>query len=433
MAFGLVSKTSAGSGMRRWSNPSGDTGGRSRRPGVFRQRIQQQKSSNLLELELGAMIRSSNRAANSVAGGPRPRPATLSTIRQRTDALIRAHQRRASTATIFSQAADKFTHSAEGIGSQVRRRRQARRPGPPQHPMPPAKPASASDRWKESLGRHRQCRQPDRPDARQTTLRRSNSPSRRRWPERRARLRGVANEVKALGGADPNATEEITKKIDALQKDAAVRSMPCSGFRRRSKRSARCSKTFNGAVAGTERNTGEMSGQRRTRVAFHRLGRRQRRWNIAARPRRRGSWRSVASAGKAVTMFAQKLTSRCRCCCIRTRQRPAQARTAAVQLRIEIATARGPITAAVYANFMEGILISGAGAERLPLHETVNATLENVGPLPGPPQRAFQGRRAGAVRGRRMPNCARRSKTGCGRSTTKTPNSSPAPWKRHRA
>src|SRR6185437_2779596 len=40
-----------------------------------------------LELELGAMIRQLERAANSVAGGAEATAATLSTIRQRTDAL----------------------------------------------------------------------------------------------------------------------------------------------------------------------------------------------------------------------------------------------------------------------------------------------------------------------------------------------------------
>ncbi|MFL6814838.1 MAG: methyl-accepting chemotaxis protein, partial [Bradyrhizobium sp.] len=41
----------------------------------------------LLELELGAMIRQLERAASSVAGGAEATAATLSTIRQRTDVL----------------------------------------------------------------------------------------------------------------------------------------------------------------------------------------------------------------------------------------------------------------------------------------------------------------------------------------------------------
>src|SRR5204863_534971 len=72
------------------------------------------------ELELGAMIRQLERAANSVAGGAEATAATLSTIRQRTDVLTGRTSSAQSTATMFAQAADKFTHSAEGIGSQVR-------------------------------------------------------------------------------------------------------------------------------------------------------------------------------------------------------------------------------------------------------------------------------------------------------------------------
>src|SRR6478609_2742648 len=74
----------------------------------------------LLELELGGMIRQLERAANSVAGGAEATAATLSTIRQRTDALTSRTTAAQTTATTFSHAADKFTHSAQGIGAQVR-------------------------------------------------------------------------------------------------------------------------------------------------------------------------------------------------------------------------------------------------------------------------------------------------------------------------
>src|SRR4029434_618485 len=74
----------------------------------------------LLELELGAMIRQLERAANSVAGGAEATAATLSTIRQRTNALTDRTSAAQGTATTFSHAADKFTQSAQGIGSQVR-------------------------------------------------------------------------------------------------------------------------------------------------------------------------------------------------------------------------------------------------------------------------------------------------------------------------
>src|SRR5882724_3312038 len=74
----------------------------------------------LLEVELGAMIRQLERAANSVAGGAEATASTLQTIRQRTDALTGRTSAAQGTATTFSHAADKFTQSAQGIGAQVR-------------------------------------------------------------------------------------------------------------------------------------------------------------------------------------------------------------------------------------------------------------------------------------------------------------------------
>src|ERR1700692_4699640 len=91
----------------------------------------------LLELELGAMIRQLERAAASVAGGAEATAATLSTIRQRTNGLTGRTSAAQNTATSFSQAADKFTLSAQGIGSQVRdASKLAHQAGPPRRRPP---------------------------------------------------------------------------------------------------------------------------------------------------------------------------------------------------------------------------------------------------------------------------------------------------------
>ena len=55
----------------------------------------------LLELELGAMIRQLERAANAVAGGAEATAATLTTIRQRTDGLTGRASEAQSTASTF--------------------------------------------------------------------------------------------------------------------------------------------------------------------------------------------------------------------------------------------------------------------------------------------------------------------------------------------
>src|SRR3954453_6454643 len=79
-----------------------------------------QEILELLELELGALVRQLERAAHSVAGGAQSTAATLTTIRQRTEALTGRSAAAQSTATTFAEAAEKFTHSAQDIGSQVR-------------------------------------------------------------------------------------------------------------------------------------------------------------------------------------------------------------------------------------------------------------------------------------------------------------------------
>src|SRR5262245_23504676 len=74
----------------------------------------------LRALELGAMIRQLERADHAVAGGAEAPASTLSPLRRRTDALTGRTSSAQGTATTFSHAADKFTQSAQGIGSQVR-------------------------------------------------------------------------------------------------------------------------------------------------------------------------------------------------------------------------------------------------------------------------------------------------------------------------
>src|SRR3981189_1305257 len=168
--------------------------------------------------ELGAMIRQVERAANSVAGGAEATATTLATIRQRTDGLTGRTSAAQSTAASFSEAADKFTHSAQGIASQVR------------HASKLADQANAAaheaslnvDRLRESSAAIGNVVNLIAQIAKQTTLLALNSTI--EAAPAGAAGRGfavVASEVKALAVQTQNATEEITKKIDALQKDAA--------------------------------------------------------------------------------------------------------------------------------------------------------------------------------------------------------------------
>src|SRR3954463_2686237 len=262
----------------------------------------------LLELELGAMIRQLERAANSVAGGAEATAATLSTIRQRTDVLTGRTSSAQSTATKFAQAADKFTHSAEGIGSQVRGASQLA-----DQASAAAREASANvDRLRESSAAIGNVVNLIAHIAKQTTLLALNSTI----EAARAGTAGrgfavVATEVKALAVQTQNATEEITKKIDALQKDAAGSVDAVHRISQAIEAIRPVFETVNGAVAEQNATTSEVSGNATSASQFIISVGESAAEIDAATKAAESHGEGVADAGKAVTMFAQKLKSRC--------------------------------------------------------------------------------------------------------------------------
>src|SRR6266700_1580513 len=331
----------------------------------------------LLELELGAMIRQLERAANSVAGDAEATAATLSTIRQRTNALTGRTNAAQSTATTFSQAADEFTHSAQGIGSQVRdASKLADEAGAAAHEA-----SLNMDRLRESSAAIGNVVNLIAQIARQTTLLALNSTI----EAARAGAAGrgfavVASEVKALAVQTQSATEEITKKIDALQRDAAG---SVDAVLRISQAIAAIRPVFenvNGAVAEQNETTSKISDNAASASHFIvSVGDSAAEIDGATREAE-AHGESVARAGKAVTMSTQKLKARC---AVLLRQGEREDRRKSLRLpcslKIEIQTARGAIAAPVYEISPEGILIGGPDAERLPLNESLNATLESVG------------------------------------------------------
>ena len=381
----------------------------------------------LLELELGGMIRQLERAANSVAGGAEATAATLTTIRQRTDALTGRTTAAQTTATTFSQAADKFTHSAQGIGAQVRDAGKLA-----DQASEAAREASANvDRLRESSAAIGNVVNLIAQIARQTTLLALNSTiEAARAGEAGRGFAVVATEVKALAVQTQNATEEITKKIEALQRDAAG---SVDAVHRISQAIELIRPVFdnvNGAVAEQSQTTGEMSDNAASASRFIvSVGDSATEIDVATKEAE-AHGESVAKAGRAVTTFAQKLKSRC-AVLLRQGERQGQRKQEKLpcSLKIEIQTPRGLITAPVYEISIEGILISGAGCREAAAEPKPRRHAAGHRRLQDSHRRALQGRHAGAVRAAGCRRCARRSKTNCGRSTTRTPNSSPAPWK----
>ena len=331
----------------------------------------------LLELELGAMIRQLERAANSVAGGAEATAATLTTIRQRTDALTGHTSSAQSTATMFAQAAEKFTHSAEGIGSQVRGASELA-----DQASAAAREASANvDRLRESSGAIGNVVNLIAHIAKQTTLLALNSTI----EAARAGSAGrgfavVASEVKALAVQTQHATEEITRKIEALQKDAAGSVDAVHRIAQAIEAIRPVFENVNGAVSEQNDTTSAMSKNVATASRFIvSVGDSASEIESAAR-QAESHGELVASAGKAVTMFAQKLKSRCAVLMGQdARQDQRRRDRLPCNLKIEIQTRHGPITTAVYEISMEGILISGANATTLPANEIVTASLQDVG------------------------------------------------------
>ena len=332
----------------------------------------------LLELELGAMIRQLERAANSVAGGAEATAATLSTIRQRTDALTGRTSAAQSTATTFSLAADKFTHSAQGIGSQVRDASKLA-----DEASAAAREASLNvDRLQGILGGDRQCRQPDRADRPgRPRCWRSTPPSRRRGPvPPDAASRWSPPRSRRWRCRPRTRPRKSSKKIDALQRDAAGSVDAVHRISQAIEAIRPVFEIVNGAVAEQTETTSEISDNAATASNFIvSVGESAAEIDTVTK-QAEAHGESVASAGKAVTMFAQKLKSRC-AVLLRQDERKDQHKSQPLpcNLAMEIQTARGLIAAPAYEISIDGILIGGADAEKLPLNETLNATLHGIG------------------------------------------------------
>jgi methyl-accepting chemotaxis protein len=331
----------------------------------------------LLEIELGGMIRQLERAANSVADGAEATAATLSTVRERTDALSVRSSAAQSTAAIFSQAAGKFADSAEGIGSQVRNAGKLA-----DEASAAAQEASLNvDRLKESSAAIGNVVNLIAQIARQTTLLALNSTI----EAARAGTAGrgfavVASEVKALAVQTQDATEEIKKKIDALQRDAAGSVEAVHRISQAIQAIRPVFDNVNGAVAEQNHTTDEVTENAATASNFIvSVGDSAAEIDSAAKEAD-AHREHVANAGKAVTVFAQKLKSRCAILLGGdTRADRRKRERLPCSLKIILDVPHGQITAPVYEISLESILVGGPEAAKVPLNQTLSANLEGIG------------------------------------------------------
>lgn len=330
----------------------------------------------LLELELAAMIRQLERAASSVASGAESTASTLSAIRHRADALTDRTSSAQATAETFSQAAEKFTQSAHGIGAQVRDASKLA-----DEASEAAREASLNvERLRESSAAIGNVVNLIATIAKQTTLLALNSTI----EAARAGSAGkgfavVASEVKALAVQTQNATEEIKRKIDALQQDAST---SFDAVHRITAAIDAIKPVFahvNGAVAEQNETTGEITQNAASASQFIvSVGTSSAEIDNAAKEAETHG-ESVAQAGKAVTMFAEKLKTRCAVLLRQNENEERKAERMPCRLQIEIEAGGSRINAEAFEISIDGLLVGGAGASSLPLQQIIKAKLEDIG------------------------------------------------------
>ncbi|MBP0111890.1 methyl-accepting chemotaxis protein [Bradyrhizobium vignae] len=327
----------------------------------------------LLELELGAMIRQLERAANSVAGGAEATAATLAAIRARTDALTGRTNAAQSTASTFAHAADKFTQSAQGIGAQVREAGILA-----DEASAAAQEARANvDRLRESSAAIGNVVNLIAQIARQTTLLALNSTiEAARAGDAGRGFAVVATEVKALAVQTQGATEEITRKIDALQRDAAGSADAVHRISQAIEAIRPVFDTVNGAVAEQTATTSEVSGNAASASEFIISVGESAAEIDAATKAAETHGESVASAGKAVTTFARKLKSRC-AVLLRQSEHDHRRKSERLPCHLKFETTRGVMP--VYEIAMEGVLIGGPDAGGLAPQAMIEGSLEDIG------------------------------------------------------
>ncbi|MFT4279473.1 MAG: methyl-accepting chemotaxis protein [Rhodopseudomonas sp.] len=331
----------------------------------------------LLELELGSLIRQLERAADSVTTGVQSTTTTLHTIRERTDALTGRTSAAQATADSFSQAADKFTHSAEGIGAQVRQASQLA-----DDASAAAQEATANvERLRDSSAAIGNVVNLISQIARQTTLLALNSTI----EAARAGAAGrgfavVATEVKALAVQTQEATEEIKHKIDALQRDASSSADAVHRITSAIAAIRPVFETVNGAVAEQNATTGDIAGNATSASTFiASVGDSTAEIDSATREAEQHG-DEVARAGQNVTSLAEKLRARTAVLLkLGDREDARRREKLPCHLQIEIETPRGKISAPVYEISMDGVLISGPAVTGLAIGQQLSAELQDIG------------------------------------------------------
>jgi methyl-accepting chemotaxis protein len=172
---------------------------------------------DLIEVDLAAMIRDVHRAADAVRGGTRASADMLGAIRQQSEQLAAQATQSTENATHLASATEEFAKSSDEIGRQVREA------GTLTDDAGQAATAAGEsvDGLKASSAEIGNVVSLIAAIAKQTNLLALNATIEAvRAGDAGRGFAVVAQEVKSLSSATQNATEEISRKIAKLQRDA---------------------------------------------------------------------------------------------------------------------------------------------------------------------------------------------------------------------
>lgn len=332
---------------------------------------------DLLEVELQALVRQLERAAHSVAGGAQSTAQTLSTIRGRAAALSGQIREAETTAATFTDVADAVTRSARGIGAQIGDAGQlADQAGAA------AREASAMvDRLRDSSAAIGNVVNLISTIAKQTTLLALNSTiEAARAGEAGRGFAVVASEVKALAVATQNATEEIRRKIEALQQDATA---SIDAVHRISEAIGAIRPVFehiNGAVAEQSVSTGDMAENAAATSTFiGSVGASAADIDSATKDAELHGGR-VAEAGRHVGALVDKLKARCAVLLRRNDgDGPREQNCLPCNLPITLQAGAGEIAASVYELSRDTLLVAGDRVAALAVGSQCGASIEGIG------------------------------------------------------
>jgi methyl-accepting chemotaxis protein len=332
---------------------------------------------DLLELDLMAMIRHVERAADAVKQGAESTAQTLHGIRGRSNALSEQTRSAKRTADAFAHISEEFTQSSHDITDQVRNAGALA----DKANMAAEEASDNIDRLCESIASIGGVVDLISAIARQTSLLALNSTI----EAARAGAAGrgfavVASEVKALAMQTQQATEDIRGKIETLQQNATL---SVGAMLRISESIEAIRPVFakvHGAVELQNTATGEVTRSASETVQFISSVNDSAAEIESATEDADKHGRKVGEAGQAVATFAEKLKSRCAVLLHQHEfgdRRQHERLPCHLDVEIHGKGKTGPLKA--YDISFGGMLLAGPGMEELPLHQDMSANVADIG------------------------------------------------------